>query len=213
MPNATAPRIRAGEAYVRITADNSALIRGLDAARDALRSFGQSLKGIGADMMQLSGAIALPLAMSAKAFADYDDKVRILAAITGSAANETAALTKYMRELGATTAFTAEQVAQGGVELARMGFNAAEVKDGLKPIMDLVRATGTETFRLGEVASYASATMRGFGLSSEKFAYVCDENRCSVCKNHQRGYQGHRSLAHADGKCRRSRFSCRYVAP
>ena len=174
MPNATAPRIRAGEAYVRITADNSALIRGLDAARDALRSFGQSLKGIGADMMQLSGAIALPLAMSAKAFADYDDKVRILAAITGSAANETAALTKYMRELGATTAFTAEQVAQGGVELARMGFNAAEVKDGLKPIMDLVRATGTETFRLGEVASYASATMRGFGLSSEKFAYVCD---------------------------------------
>lgn len=174
MPNATAPRIRAGEAYVRISADNSALIRGLDAARDALRSFGQSLKGIGADMMQLSGAIALPLAMSAKAFADYNDKVRILAAITGSAANETAALTKYMRELGATTAFTAEQVAQGGVELARMGFNAAEVKDGLKPIMDLVRATGTETFRLGEVASYASATMRGFGLSSEKFAYVCD---------------------------------------
>ena len=55
MPNATAPRIRAGEAYIRITADNSALIRGLDAARDALRSFGQSLKGIGADMMQLSG--------------------------------------------------------------------------------------------------------------------------------------------------------------
>ena len=174
MPNATAPRIRAGEAYIRITADNSALIRGLDAAKEALRSFGQTLKGIGTDMMQLSGVIALPLALSAKEFADFDDKVRILKAITGAAAAETSALTKYMRELGATTAFTAEQVAQGGVELARMGFDISEVKDGLKPIMDLVRATGTETFRLGEVASYASATMRGFGLSSEQFAHVCD---------------------------------------
>ena len=174
MAGASAPRIRAGEAYIRITADNSALIRGLDAAKETLRSFGQTLKGIGTDMMQLSGVIALPLALSAKEFADFDDKVRILKAITGAAAAETAALTKYMRELGATTAFTAEQVAQGGVELARMGFNMSEVKDGLRPIMDLVRATGTETFRLGEVASYASATMRGFGLSSEQFAYVCD---------------------------------------
>ena len=156
MAGASAPRIRAGEAYIRITADNSALIRGLDAAKEALRSFGQTLKGIGTDMMQLSGVIALPLALSAKEFADFDDKVRILKAITGAAAAETSALTKYMRELGATTAFTAEQVAQGGVELARMGFDISEVKDGLNPIMDLVRATGTETFRLGEVASYGA---------------------------------------------------------
>ena len=92
MPNATAPRIRAGEAYIRITADNSALIRGLDAAKEALRSFGQTLKGIGTDMMQLSGVIALPLALSAKEFADFDDKVRILKAITGAAAAETSAL-------------------------------------------------------------------------------------------------------------------------
>lgn len=171
---ATPQRIRAGEAYIRITADNSALIRGLDAARDALRSFGQTLKGIGTDMMQISGVIALPLALSAREFANFDDKVRILKAITGAAVAETANLTKYMRQLGATTAFTSEQVAQGGVELARMGFDISEVKDGLKPIMDLVRATGTETFRLGEVASYASATMRGFGLASEQFAHVCD---------------------------------------
>lgn len=171
---ATAPKIRAGEAYVRITADNSALVRGLDGAKQMLRTFGQTLKGLGADMMQLSGAIALPLTFAAKTFADFDDKVRILKAITGATASETVALTSYMRELGATTAFTAEQVAQGAVELARMGFNVTEVRDGLRPIMDLVRATGTETFRLGEIASYASATMRGFGFASEQFADVCD---------------------------------------
>lgn len=174
MGKTTPSRIRAGEAFVRITADNSALIHGLDTAKQALRSFGQTLKGLGADMMQLSGAIALPLSFSAKAFADFDDKVRILKAITGATVGETSTLTSYMRELGATTAFTAEQVAQGAVELSRMGFNVTEVKDGLRPIMDLVRATGTETFRLGEIASYASATMRGFGLSSENFADVCD---------------------------------------
>ena len=70
MALATASRIRAGEAYVRITTDNSALVRGLENAKQHLRDFGQSLKGVGADMMQLAGAISLPLAFSAKEFAD-----------------------------------------------------------------------------------------------------------------------------------------------
>jgi len=174
MALATASRIRAGEAYVRITTDNSALVRGLQNAKQHLRDFGQSLKGVGADMMQVAGAISLPLAFSAKEFADYDDKIRVLRAITGATATETNVLSTNIRNLGANTAFTASQVGQAAVELARMGFNAQEVQDGLRPILDLTRATGTDTFKLGEVASYAAAAMRGFGLSSQKFAQVCD---------------------------------------
>ena len=174
MPPATPGRIRAGEAYVRISTDNSALIRGLENAKQSIRNFGQSLKGVGADMMQVAGVISLPLAFSAKEFADFDDKMRILRAITGATNTEAQVLSANIRNLGANTAFTAAQVGQAAVELARMGFNAQEVQDGLRPILDLTRATGTDTFKLGEVASYASAALRGFGLSSQKFAEVCD---------------------------------------
>lgn len=174
MAIASAGRIKAGAAYIEITADNSKLLHGLRAVQLRLRTLGQSLKGVGADLMQTAGAMSIPVVMAVKSFADFDDKIRALGAISGASASQLQSLSSYIRHLGATTAFTAQQVAQGAVELSRMGFRADELAQGLKPTMDLVRATGSETHRLGEITEYAAASLRIFGLNSSNFSDVCD---------------------------------------
>jgi TP901 family phage tail tape measure protein len=83
-------------------------------------------------------------------------------------------LEKHIRHLGATTAFTDAQVAEGAVEMAKLGFSANELQHSLAPALHLVRATGIETHRLGEISSYATNILRVFGLQAEQFSHVCD---------------------------------------
>lgn len=174
MALASAGRIKAGAAYIELTTNNHKLLAGLQKAQVQIRTFGQSLKGVGADMMQTAGAIALPLAYSIKGFAAFDDKIKALRAISGATPKEIQKLMKLIRHLGGTTAFTAQQVAEGAVSLSRLGFSASELTDGIKPAMDLVRATGEETYRLGELSEYAAANLRIFSLHSSDFSDVCD---------------------------------------
>ena len=48
--------IRAGRAYVEVTAETSKLKKNLDAAQSQLKSFGKTCQGLGRDMMALGGA-------------------------------------------------------------------------------------------------------------------------------------------------------------
>jgi TP901 family phage tail tape measure protein len=174
MALASSSRIKAGAAYIELSTDNARLIRGLRAAQTTLRTFGQSLKGVGADLLQTSGAMLLPISFAIKQYTEFDDKIRSLQAISGASADEIKGLRNYIRQLGATTAFTSQQVAEGSVELARMGLSSREVKDALKPALSLVRATGEDVYRLGEISSYAATQLRIFNLDSSSFADVCD---------------------------------------
>lgn len=169
-----AGRIKAGMAYIEITTDNSKLARGLVAAQSALKNFGISVQAVGGDLLRLTGMMSIPLAMSVKTFADFDDQMRTVQAITRATNDELKNLTDTAEELGATTAFTTTQVAEGMVSLARMGFSAGQVNKAIEPVLKLVRATGTEMFRLGDVSMYAAAVMRDFKIPAEEMADVCD---------------------------------------
>lgn len=74
--------IRAGAAYVEVTAQTSKLQRGLASAQAQLQQFGRSCASIGKDMLMLTGAFAAPLAMAVKGFAAFDDQMRLAKAVT-----------------------------------------------------------------------------------------------------------------------------------
>ena len=74
--------IRAGAAYVEVTAQTSKLQRGLANAQAQLQQFGRSCTAIGRDMLMLSGAFAVPMAMAVKGFAEFDDQMRLVRAVT-----------------------------------------------------------------------------------------------------------------------------------
>ena len=163
--------IRAGAAYVEVTAETSKLQRNLSQAQAQLQSFGRSCATIGKDLLMVSGAIALPLGLAVKGFAAFDDQMRLVRAVTKATSSEFDSMTKVAAKLGRETSFTAKQVADGMVALGRMGFSPKEIEAAIQPTLDLARATGTE---LGEAADIAANSMRIFGIEASQMSSVAD---------------------------------------
>ena len=163
--------VRAGRAYVEIMLDQSKLESGLKAARARLKSFGAALVGAGKDLVMAAGLAAAPFAWAGKAFADFDDQMRMVKGVTGAIGKEFESLTQVAQTLGRETSFTAKQVAAGMTSMGRMGFRPKEIENAIAAVLDLSRATGTE---LGEAAEIAANNMRVFGLESSQMAEVSD---------------------------------------
>lgn len=169
-----ANKIKAGMAYIELSLDGAKLEGGLKKAQRSLRQFGSSMQVAGGDLLKLSGMMAVPMGLAVKTFASFDDTMRVVQAISQATTQEFTKLTATARKLGATTAFTAQQVAEGMVSLARMGFTASEVDDAMESMLLLTRATGNEVFRLGEITLIAGSAMRTFGLASSEAGDVAD---------------------------------------
>lgn len=169
-----AGKIRAGMAYIEITTENSKLAHGLSQAQKSLKNFGVAIQAVGGDMLRMAAMTAVPFGLAIKTFADFDDEMRTLQAISEASDEQLEALTVQAKMLGATTAFTARQVAQGMVSLSRLGFSADQVAASIHPVLNLVRATGSQMFRLGDIAEITASIMRNFKLAAEETSDVCD---------------------------------------
>ena len=163
--------IKAGRAFVEVTADSSKLRKSLGEAQAQLRSFSKSCAAVGREMLALGGAMSLPFALAEKSFAGFDDRMRLVQAVTGSTGEAFESLTKTAQRLGRETSFTAQQVADAMVALGRMGFDRSEIEASISSVLNLSRATGTD---LAESADIAANSMRIFGLEASKMTQVSD---------------------------------------
>ena len=103
---------------------------------------------------------------------DFQQGQADLAAVLGSATvPELKALEEQAKQLGATTTFTASEVAGLQKEFAKLGFDPQEIKNVTEATLLLAEATGTEVARAAEVAG---ATIRGFGLDTTDTQRVVD---------------------------------------
>jgi TP901 family phage tail tape measure protein len=163
--------IPAGKAYVELTVKNSAMLRGLADAKKRLNSFAQSATMIGGAMMAGGAAIAAPLGLSLKTFADFQDQMAAVGAVSGATDEQLIALTEQAKELGRTTSFTASQIASLQTELGRAGFRPDEILDATEAIQNLGRATSTD---LAKAAEIAGAALRQFSLPTSDATRVAD---------------------------------------
>lgn len=163
--------VRAGRAFVELMLDQTKLERGLKAAQAKLRNFGNSMTSVGKNLVTVATLAAAPLAYSTKTFADFDDEMRMVKAVTGATEQQFKSLTEVAERLGRTTSFTAKQVAEGMTALGRMGFSPKEIEAAIPAVLNLSRATGTE---LSEAAEIAANNMRVFGIESSKMSNVAD---------------------------------------
>ena len=117
--------IRAGRAYVEVTAETSKLKQNLNAAQSQLRDFGKACQGLGRDMMALGGALSLPFILAERSFAGFDDKMRLVQAVTSSTGDQFDQLTKTARCANGSAAVfrgsSVGKVAEGDGEAARKG--------------------------------------------------------------------------------------------
>lgn len=159
--------IVAGEAYVRILAETSGLNKGLSKAQAALQKFASSSAML---MSQFDRPFQL-LKSSFFVFQEFDDKMRLVKAVTGAVGAEFDMLTAKAKTLGRETRFTAGQVSEGMISLGRMGFSSKEIDASIASVMNLSTATGTELATASEIAAN---NMRVFGMRAEEMTDAAD---------------------------------------
>jgi hypothetical protein len=112
---------------------------------------------------------------------NFEQSVANLGAITGTTGTpELERLSGAARELGATTVFTASEIATLQTELAKLGFSTSEILDSTEAISQLAAATGTD---LAEAATVTGATVRAFGLNADEAGRVVDVMTASFGKS------------------------------
>lgn len=114
---------------------------------------------------------------TAKNFEAQMDKVR---AVSRAADSEMVELEKSARNLGATTMFTATQVAELQEEYARLGFTVNEILRATPATLALAAATGES---LADSAKIAGSTIRGFQMDASETGRVADVMALSFSKS------------------------------
>ena len=170
MPISTT-NINAGAAIVNLIADDSKLKDALKNGLSSLQGFANAAASIGSKLAIAGQYMLAPFQEAARIFADFDSRMRTVSAVTGASGEEFGKLTEKAKQLGATTSFTAAQVAEGMASLGRMGFNPAEIDKAIKSMMDLSLATGTE---LSQASEIAANNMRVFNMQASDMTKIAD---------------------------------------
>lgn len=95
----------------------------------------------------------------------FEKRNSILAGVLGATKKEIKDLTDEARRLGATTSYTAAQVTELQIELAKLGFFKDEIKAMTPAVLNFAKAVDTD---LGSAAALTGATMRIFNLEAEE---------------------------------------------
>jgi len=113
-------------------------------------------------------------------FKDFEQANANLASVLGKSKAETVALNEDAKRLGATTAFTASQVAGLQTEFAKLGFSQEEILGATEATLALAAATNTE---LPQAAAQVGSALRAFGLDASEAARVADVFAASTSKS------------------------------
>ena len=157
---------------LRFFANIAPMVGGLNKAERKLDQTGRKFESIG---KSLTKSISVPMAaigtLSVAVFSGFEAKMSEVKAISGATADQFQKLKANAEQLGASTIFTAKDVAQLQVEFAKLGFTADEITKVTEATLYLAQASGSDLARAAEVAG---STLRGFGLDATETNRVTD---------------------------------------
>ncbi len=123
----------------------------------------------------LTTSLTLPIAglgfLAGKTFADFEQSMAKVKAVSGATGDEFKKLEKLALDLGASTRFTASQVAELQLNYSKLGFIPDEITKITEATLDLALASGED---LATSATVAGSTLRAFGLQAEDMIMVTD---------------------------------------
>lgn len=161
--NFTAPAMKSIQAMTSMSK------AGVKVGKD-IEKAGQSISKVGAG---LTTAVTVPLAGAAtaavKTAADFESAMSNVHAIMGDTYDDS--LPKFAQQLGATTAWSAQEVAQAMQYTGMAGWTAQENIEGLKGILDLASASGTDLALTSDIVTDA---ISAFGYTAADSALFAD---------------------------------------
>ena len=155
----SAQNVKAGGAYVELSATDDKLQRGLSAAQNRLKKFSADVGALGATLTKIGGGIVAPLALATNQYSSFSDKMLVVRARTKANDEEFAAMKNRVQELTRTTSFSATEIAEGMISLASMGMNPTQINGMIESLLNLSRATGED---LGNAITIALNNMNIF---------------------------------------------------
>jgi len=121
--------------------------------------------------MRLTAPLAAVGAIAFNVFKGFEQEMSKVKAVSGATAEEFEALSQNAKDLGASTMFSAREVASLQTEFAKLGFTATEITKVTESTLALAQASGTDLARSAEVAG---STLRAFGLDASQTGRVTD---------------------------------------
>ena len=133
---------------------NTTALKNMDAAMGRQqRNVGNYKQSIGSVVTAVGAAIIAfkTFQRVLGTFVDFEFQIKQVGVISGATAAEMEMLSDSAKALGASTAFTAGEVAGLQKELAKLGFNPAEIEAMTSATLDLAFAFGNDIAETGEI--------------------------------------------------------------
>jgi len=165
-----AGQLRAGKVFVEVGAKDN-LSKALNRMQAKLKAFGQAANRMGASLARVAAVAAAPFALSLRTFSNFSDTMLQVRGVTQASEDDFKRLTETAKRLGATTSFTAKQVADGMKFLGMAGFDTEQILAGIPDVLNLARAGALD---LGIASDIASDVGSAFGLAADDIGRIAD---------------------------------------
>ena len=156
-------------------------INGISKAQNRLNRVNANIKRNTRDIgSQAIGIVALGIAFkqALSPAIKFEQSMKDLEAVAFGAADSTvpvaqnmALLSEQAKKLGASTAFSATQAAEGQIFLAKAGFKTNQILKSMPSLLDLAAASGTE---LGRTSDILSDLLGAFGKQAKDSGQLAD---------------------------------------
>lgn len=137
-----------------------------------LQTAGKNLEAVGS---ALTKAVTVPIVglggLIVKTSSSFESAMSRVQAVSGASGGELQKLNKKAQELGATTAWSASEVADGMTEMAKAGWSASDIIDGMSGVLNTASASGED---LAQVSTIVADAVTGFGLKAKDASRVAD---------------------------------------
>lgn len=168
-----------GSVKILTALDNTGLEKGLKSmnskvaagAKSAAGAMATGLKGVGTAIGAATAALGGIGAAVIKTGSEFEAKMSRVKAISNATSSEFQQLNAQAKKLGADTAFSASEAADGMENLAAAGFSVNEITKAMPGLLDMAAASGESIANSSEIASSA---LRAFGLDASKTGHIAD---------------------------------------
>ena len=148
-------------------------------AGKSLEEFGNKVSNISSKIDNMGNTLTTSLTLPVLAIGtaavtsgnNFEAQMSRVQAIAGATKEELEQLTNQAIDLGASTSFSASEVAEGMENLASAGFTTKEIMEAMPGLLDLAASSGADLATSSEIAASA---IRGFGLEASESGHVAD---------------------------------------
>jgi len=155
--------------FAKISLDTSEYTAGLTTAGSTLGGFATKFTNTLADLSKKFFAFGSDCV---KVGADFDKAMSQVAATLGKTTDEVTDLRDFAREMGSTTAFTAEQAAEALNYMALAGYSAEQSMEMLPTVLNLASAGNMDLAKASDMVTDAQTAL---GLSFEDTKTLVDQ--------------------------------------